>query len=143
MGKYIVLFVNILIIFVISAIGGMLGLFWGTSWSNYFGVFFGMIAVQLCGGWMWTYFVDSKMNVALRDIQARNDLIESIRYVDVLCAYCSSKNKTELYFNKENYFTCSSCNENNHVTIAISTERTTKPVDKDTIIDIFRKLDKK
>lgn len=143
MGKYLIFYINILIALFISTIGGFFGLFWGLTWGNYFGIFFGLFALQFGIGWMWTIYVESKMEVFLADSRAKSALANSIQYIDIVCAYCSSKNSVELLLNKENYFACSACKQNNHVSVAVATERTTKPLEADAIVDIFRKLDVK
>jgi len=142
MGKYIILGVNILLAVLVAAIGGLMGLFWGISWGHYFGVFFGLIALQIFLGWVWTFWVDSKMSAVLADAKSRSALAESIQYTDLICAYCQTHNKVEIILNKENYFACEACKQNNHVSIAVAVERTTKPLEVETVADIFRKLDK-
>lgn len=142
MGKYIILFVNILLAVIVAAIGGLMGLFWGISLGHYLGIFFGLIALQLFIGWMYTYYIDSKMQVVLDDIKSRNALTESIQFTELTCAYCSTKNNAEIILNKENYFVCDACKQNNHVSLVVATERTTKPMEKENIVEIFRKLDK-
>ena len=126
---------------VIAGVGGLTALCWGLSWSRYLGLFFGLIALQLFLGWLYTYYIDNQMYVAIEDAKARKALADSIQYTDLICAYCSTKNSVEIILNKENYFVCNACKQNNHVSMVVATERTTQPLEKDNIVDIFRKLD--
>ena len=141
MAKYIILFANLFIVLVVSALGSLPALFWGLKWNNYLAIFFMLIAIQLFVGKLWTMWIESKIETTLADVKSRQELVDAIQTIEASCAYCSTNNSIDIMLNKENRFTCNACNQINHVSIAISTSRTTSDVStKSVATEIFRKL---
>ena len=144
MGKFVVILISSVLIFLVAAVGAVPALLWGLSWVNYLATFCILIALQLFLGKLWNYLVDRSIRLRMEKVQAANALAEAVQLLQVTCAYCGTTGLTKIYIGEDNKFNCDACKQENAITISTSTARVTKPImPKADAAEIFKELDKK
>jgi len=143
MGKYAVIFISLISILIISALGALsYGLFWGLTISNYIASFCIIAALQLFIGGLWNYRIDRYARLELKKINAATAMADAVQHIEIVCAYCGTTNLVKILVGEENTFNCDACKQANAVFITTSSARITQPImPKEELATIFKNID--
>lgn len=125
-----------------AVVSGIVGLCFWLANMGFWAAFGITFIIQVFIGGLINKYQDRKIITTLANIEAQNNLINSLQQTMLNCAYCQTPNQVDIFIGKENTFKCASCNEINKIELTFSTMRITSAIQPNKVIsDIFAKID--
>jgi hypothetical protein len=88
---------------------------------TFLGITISAFFFQFFASYLWNHYLLLKKETADDEIYKKYIEVGAKQEIDLSCAYCSAKNTVNIDLNRENYFLCKQCNQNNVVLLEFST----------------------